>query len=67
MANLKIGSKVKIVNFHNEEIPATLELGVGYVRDFYREPGTEGEDRVEVYFPVSGKIGGWPPEMLVAV
>lgn len=64
MGTLKIGNKVKVVNFHGESIPATFELGYGYVRSFYKEPGTQGENRVEVYFPLSGKLGGWPPEML---
>jgi hypothetical protein len=64
MNALKINDKVKVVNFHGEDFQLTRKMGYGYVRDFYVDCG---EQRAQVYFPLTGKLGGYPVEMLTVL
>jgi hypothetical protein len=61
---LTVGARVRVVNYHGEQIPASHRLGTGVVRDFYMDGA---ERRAYVLFPKAMKCGGWPVEMLRVV
>lgn len=60
---LKIGSRVKVTNMHQEDCEITNKMGVGYIRSFYIDCK---EERAEIFFPRSKISGGWPLNMVRA-